>query len=177
MIQGRGRGGLVHTIGWVWWLMMIMLLCMKCCKKSLCSKDHVEGEHTHTPRLSMLYCPSSIKKWFLDKLPNPPTQTWVTTRKQPSGNYAVGTQRVTRCMCAGGKWYANNPDFCKNHQFHYIYYGTLAYVLYIKEFLTQDSRRFTILKSDRPNLLGGAFSAKYLICRHIQTDRQTDRLT
>ena len=41
-------------------------------------------------------------------------------------------------------FYANYPNFCENHQFHFIYCVTLAYVPYFEEFPIHGSRRFTI---------------------------------
>ncbi len=80
----------------------------------------------------------------------------------------------TRCTWAGGT-YANYPDFCKNHQFHIMYSVTLTYVLYFEEFLTLDSRRFTIFKEWLTKSVGLVpFSAKYLICRHVCTDWRMD---
>ncbi len=40
----------------------------------------------------------------------------------------------TRCAWAGGTYYASFPDFCNNRQFHVIYWVTLAYVLFWKNF-------------------------------------------
>ncbi len=80
----------------------------------------------------------------------------------------------TPCAWAGGT-YANYPDFCKNHQFHVIYCVTLPYVLYFEEFLTLDSRRFTIFEEWLTKSVGLVpFPAKYLICRHVRTDWRTD---
>ncbi len=91
-----------------------------------------------------------------------------------SVHFLTGNNRNTRCMWAGGT-YANYPDFCKNHQFHVIYCVTLAYVLYFKEFLTLDSRRFVIFKEWLTESVGLVpFSAKYLIYRHVRTDWRMD---
>ena len=46
-------------------------------------------------------------------------------------------------MWAGGT-NVNYPDFCKNHRFHAIYCVTLAYLLYVEEFLIHYSRQFMI---------------------------------
>ncbi len=80
----------------------------------------------------------------------------------------------TCCAWAGGT-YANYPDICKNHQFHVIYCVTLACVFYFEEFLTLDSRWFTIFKKWLTKSVGLVpLSTKYLICRHVHTDWRTD---
>jgi hypothetical protein len=72
---------------------------------------------------------------------------------------------------------ASFPDFCNNHQFHVIYCVSSRLCTLFRRI--SDSR-FTWIHDFEENLTESAgpvpFSARYLICRHVRTDRPTDKL-
>ncbi len=74
-------------------------------------------------------------------------------------NYII--LEYTRCAWAEGTC-ANYPDYLENHQFHVITV-LLLHMYFFEEFLIHNESIGPV-----------PFSAEYLICRHVQTDRQTD---
>jgi len=70
------------------------------------------------------------------------------------------------------------PWFLQESSVSWYWCVTFAYVINYKEFLTHDLRGFTIFKEWLAKSVGPVpFSAKYLICRHVQTHGLTDGLT
>ena len=81
----------------------------------------------------------------------------------------------TRCMCAGWTYLCELPWCLWASSVSCFLLFTLACVLYFEEFLTHDSRGFTIFKERLTEFVGLVkFSAEYLIYRHVWTDWLTD---